>query len=106
MIDDHFTLWVESQTGINWLASKALPELGTALPQLVLSFLALGLPMIGWPSSNFGLRFAKKTCLGRAVYLYTVNSNSILRWGTLRVPHLKKVVNSSHFDLPAMLKGS
>ena len=60
MIDDHFTLWVESQTGINWLASKALPELGTALPQLVLSFLALGLPMIGWPSSNFGLRFAKK----------------------------------------------
>ena len=35
MIDDHFTLWVESQTGINWLASKDLPELGTALPQLV-----------------------------------------------------------------------
>ena len=35
----HFTLWVESQTGINWLASKALPELGTALPQLVYIYL-------------------------------------------------------------------
>ena len=41
MIDDHFTLWVESQTGINWLASKALPELGTALPQLVIGFIGL-----------------------------------------------------------------
>jgi hypothetical protein len=36
MIADHFNLWVESQTGINWLASNALPELGTALPQLVI----------------------------------------------------------------------
>ena len=51
MIAGHFTLWVENQTGIHWLASKALTELGTALPQLVSYFvlkntkflLALGL---------------------------------------------------------------
>ena len=36
MIAGNFTLWFKSQSGINWLASKALPELGTALPQLVL----------------------------------------------------------------------
>jgi hypothetical protein len=35
MIADNFSLWVKRQTGINWLASEALPELGTALPQLV-----------------------------------------------------------------------
>ena len=27
---------IAGQTGINWLASKAMPELGTALPQLFL----------------------------------------------------------------------
>ena len=41
MIAGHFTLWVENQTGIHWLASKALPELGTALPQLVSFFVEL-----------------------------------------------------------------
>jgi hypothetical protein len=41
MITGHFTLWVKSQIGINWLASKALPKLGTALPQLILVFASL-----------------------------------------------------------------
>jgi hypothetical protein len=36
MIAGYFTLWVKSPTGINWLTSRALPEIGTALPQLVL----------------------------------------------------------------------
>ena len=39
MIAGHFTLWVKNQTGIHWLVSKALPELGTALPQLVYIFI-------------------------------------------------------------------
>jgi hypothetical protein len=38
MIAGYFSLQVKNQTGINWLASKALPELGTALPQLVQYF--------------------------------------------------------------------
>ena len=38
MLDYCWSLYCVGQkkTGINWLASKALPELGTALPQLVL----------------------------------------------------------------------
>ena len=37
MLDYCWSLYCVGQkkTGINWLASKALPELGTALPQLV-----------------------------------------------------------------------
>ena len=38
MIAGHFTLLVESQTVINSLANKALPELGTALPSLFYVF--------------------------------------------------------------------
>ena len=46
MIAGHFTLWVENQTGIHWLACKALPELRTALPQLVFWYFSVNVEQV------------------------------------------------------------
>ena len=72
MIAGHFTLWVKSQTGINWLASKALPELGIALPQLVFSSNSIFIQRTCLGMSNIS-RFARiylnpaKKCLPRVL---------------------------------------